>query len=549
MGKIIHFNDDARRRLQVGVDQLADTVKVTLGPKGRNVVLERLTGAPTITNDGVSIAREIELADQFANMGAQLVREVANKTSELTGDGTTTATLLAQSLVREGMRVLADGANAMVLRRGIEEAVELVVAELLRGAIAVDGEAQLTHVATIAAKEDERIGRAVGEALARVGEDGVVSVEESDLPGISVDFVEGLHVENGHVSPYLIRDRQRMETVLENPYVLMTTQPISTVQELMGAIGQVMRRPEPLIILAEKVDGAALGMLVQNNRHGTMEATAIRAPGFGHRRVAYLEDLAAFVGGQVITPETGLSLEQVELEWLGRARRVIVTEDATTFIEGAGSAEAVAARLAEIGVELERATHEADVDALRERRARLSSRLAVIRVGGATDVETKERLRRTEGSLDASRAAMAEGIVPGGGTALLRAASALDGVELDGDRAAGVDVVRGVLGDPLYWIASNAGYDGDEIVAHVREMPAGHGLNALTGNYGDLIADGVIDPVRVTRLSLQHAASVAALLLTTEALVAEELVGQPGAIVAPDFGDLAEGMARPSSPV
>jgi chaperonin GroEL len=549
MGKIIYFNDDARRRLQRGVDQLADTVKVTLGPKGRNVVLERLTGAPTITNDGVSIAREIELSDQFANMGAQLVREVADKTSELTGDGTTTATLLAQSLVREGMRVLGDGANPMVLRRGIEEAVELVVAELLRSAQAVGDAGHLAHVATIAAKEDERIGRAVAEALGRVGEDGVVSIEESDLPGISVDFVEGLHVENGHVSPYLIRDRQRMETVLENPYVLMTTQPISTVQELMGAIGQVMRRPEPLIILAEKVDGAALGMLVQNNRHGTMEATAIRAPGFGHRRVAYLEDLAAFVGGQVITPETGLNLEQVELEWLGRARRVIVTEDATTFIEGGGSAEGVAGRLNEINVELARATHESDIDALRERRARLSSRLAVIRVGGATDVETKERLRRTEGSLAASRAAMAEGIVPGGGTALLRASRALDGLELYDDRAAGIDVVRSVLADPLYWIASNAGYDGDAVIEQVRDMPDGHGLNALTGDYGDLIADGVIDPVRVTRLSLQHAASVAALLLTTEALVAEELLGQPGAILAPGFGDLAEGMARPSSPV
>src|ERR1700709_1206160 len=363
MGKIIHFNNDARRRLQAGVDELADTVKVTLGPKGRNVVLERLTGAPTITNDGVSIAREIELSDQFANMGAQLVREVADKTSELTGDGTTTATLLAQSLVREGMRVLADGANPMLLRRGIEEAVELVVAELLRSAVPVGDAGHISHVATIAAKEDERIGKAVGEALTRVGEEGVVSIEESDLPGITVEFVEGLHVENRHVSPYLIRDRQRMETVLENPYVLMTTQPISTVQELMGAIGQVMRRPEPLIILAEKVDGAALGMLVQNNRHGTMEATAIRAPGFGHRRIAYLEDLAAFTGGQVITPEAGLSLEQVDLDMLGRARRVIVREDSTTFIEGAGTEEAVAGRMHEISVELERATDEAELDA------------------------------------------------------------------------------------------------------------------------------------------------------------------------------------------
>jgi chaperonin GroEL len=549
MGKIIHFNDDARRRLQAGVDVLADTIKVTLGPKGRNVVLERLTGAPTITNDGVLIARELELSDQFANMGAQLVREVADKTSELAGDGTTTATLLAQSLIREGMRVLADGVNPMLLRRGIEEAVELVVADLVRSARDVTDPGLLIHVATIAAKEDERIGRAVAEALERVGEDGVVSIEESELPGISVEFVEGLHVENGHMSPYLIRDRMRMETVFDNPYVLMTTQPISTVQELMGAIGHIMRRPEPLVILAEKVDGAALGMLVQNNQHGTMEATAIRAPGFGHRRVAYLGDLAAFTGGSVITPEAGLSLDEVQLESLGRARRVIVSEDSTTFIEGAGSEEAVESRLNEIRVELERATHDVDIEALRERRARLSSRLAVIRVGGATAVETKERLRRTEGSLAAARAALAEGIVPGGGTALLRAERALADAERDGDRGVGMDVVRAVLGDPLFWITSNAGYDGQAVVDQVRAMPDGHGLNALTGEFGDLIQSGVIDPVRVTRLSLQHAASVAALMLTTEAVIAEELIGQPGAILAPGFGDLAEGMARPSSPI
>ncbi|MEY2515369.1 MAG: chaperonin GroEL, partial [bacterium] len=313
--------------------------------------------------------------------------------------------------------------------------------------------------------------------------------------------------------------------------------------------GQVMRRPEPLIILAEKVDGAALGMLVQNNQHGTMEATAIRAPGFGHRRIAYLEDLAAFTGGQVITPEAGLSLEAVELESLGRARRVIVREDYTTFIEGAGTEESVEGRLNEIRVELERATHDTDIDALRERRARLSSRLAVIRVGGATAVETKERLRRTEGSLAAARAAMSEGIVAGGGTALLRAERALDGVSTDGDRGAGIDVVRAALSDPLFWIASNAGYDGQAVVDQVRAMPDGHGLNALTGTFGDLFVSGVVDPVRVTRLSLQNAASVAALMLTTEALVAEELIGQPGAIMAPGYGDLAEGMARPSSPV
>ena len=419
-------------------------------------------------------------------MGAQLVREVADKTSELTGDGTTTATLLAQSLVREGMRVLADGVNPMLLRRGIEEAVDLVVAELLRSA-------RPSTTPTICATSPRSPPRRTSGSAApsprrcdRVGEDGVVSVEEDDLPGISVDFVEGLHVENGHLSPYLIRDRMRMETVLDNPYVLMTTQPISTVQELMGAIGQIMRRPEPLIILAEKVDGAALGMLVQNNQHGTMEATAIRAPGFGHRRVAYLEDLAAFTGGQRDHARGRADPRAGRARALGRARRVIVTEDATTFIEGAGRRRSVAGRLNEITVELERATHEADVDSLRERRARLSSQLAVIRVGGATDVETKERLRRTEGSLAATRAAMAEGFVPGGGTALLRAETALDGVELEGDRAAGVDVVRSVLADPLFWIASNAGYDGQAVVDQVRAMPDGHGLNALTGEFGDL---------------------------------------------------------------
>jgi chaperonin GroEL len=549
MGKILHFNDQARRLLQAGVDELADTVKVTLGPKGRNVVLERLTGAPTITNDGVSIAREIELSDPFKNMGAQLVREVANKTSDLTGDGTTTATLLAQSLVRAGMLVLDEGANPMVLRRGIEEAVDLVVAELARHARAVDGVEPLRHVATIAAKEDERIGAAVAEALHRVGDEGVVSIEESEIPGIAVDFVEGLHVENGHASPYLVRDQVRMETVFDDPYILMTTGPISSVQDLMPTLDQVMRSPRPLVVLAEKVDGAALGMLVRNNQHGTLEAVAVRAPGFGHRRIAYLEDLAAFTGGRVISPDAGLTLDHVRPETFGRARRVIVSEDSTTIIEGAGSGEVVQARMAQIRVELGRATQDHDIEALRERLARLASRLAVIRVGGATDVELKERFRRTEGALAATRAAMAEGIVAGGGTALLRAESALADVDLEGDRGVGVDVVRSVLADPLFWIATNAGYDGDTVVDQVRALPDGQGLNALTGAFGDLFEAGVVDPVKVVRLSLQHAASVAALLLTTEAVVAEEIVAQPGAILAPGFGDLAEGLARPSSPV
>ena len=552
MGKKLYFKHEARLLLQAGVDELADTVKVTLGPKGRNVVLERLTGVPMITNDGVSIAREIELTDPYKNMGAQLVREVADKTSDVTGDGTTTATVLAQSLVREGMKVLDDGANPMLLRRGIEDAVDLVVAELKRLAKPVAGLADLKGVATIAAKEDERIGAAIGEALDKVGEQGVVSIEESENPGVSVDFVEGLHVENGHLSPYLIRDQARMETAFDNPLILMTTKPISQMQELMPILGIVQRSPRPIVILAEKVDGAALGMLVQNNQHGTLEATAIRAPGFGHRRINYLEDLAAFCGGQVVTPDRGLAIEDMQLSDLGTARRVIVTGESTTFVEGGGSEEAVEARLQQIRVELERATVEGDIEALKERLARLSSRLAVIRVGGATDVELRERKRRTEGALSSTRAAMAEGIVAGGGTALLRAADVLGEINLEGDRALGVEVVRRALADPLFWIAENAGYDGTAVIDRVRTMPEGYGLNALTGDFGDLFQAGVIDPVQVTRTCLENAASVAALLLTTEAIVAEEPFApyvQPGAIMTSEIGDLAEGMARPSSPV
>jgi chaperonin GroEL len=549
MGKILHFNHDARRRLQAGVDELADTVKVTLGPKGRNVVLERLTGPPVITNDGVSIAREIELGDPFKNMGAQLVREVANKTSELTGDGTTTATVLAQALVREGMRTIDEGANPMLLRRGIEEATERVVGELARVARAVSSREELEHVATIAAKDDERIGRAVAEALERAGEDGVVTVEESDDAGIEVDFVEGMLVENGFMSPYMARDQHRMETVFENPYILLTTKPITQAQDLMPVLGQIMRDPRPLVVVAEKVDGAALGMLIQNTTHGTLEAVAIRAPGFGHRRIAHLQDLAVFTGGQVITDETGLTLESVERAWLGTARRVVVTASSTTFLEGGGSGDAIDARLGQIRAEVERAPQERDRDVARERLAKLANRLAVIRVGAATDVELDEKRRRTEGALSATRAAMAEGIVPGGGTALLRAERVLDDLDLKGDYATGADIVRRVLAEPAFWIAANAGFDGQAVIDQVRAMPDSDGLDALTGEFGDLLAKGVIDPVRVTRLTLQHAVSVAALLLTTEAVVAEELIAQPGAVIAPGFGDLAEGLARPSSPV
>jgi chaperonin GroEL len=549
MGKILHFNHDARRRLQAGVDELADAVKVTLGPKGRNVVLERMTGAPTITNDGVSIAREIELSDPFKNMGAQLVREVATKTSDLTGDGTTTATLLAQGIVREGMLTIDEGANPMLLRHGIEVATERVVEHLRGQARPVSGRDDLRHVATIAGKEDARIGEAVAEALDHVGEEGVVTVEESPLPGISVEFVEGMLVENGMVSPYLATDQTRMETVYEDPYIFMTTKPISAVQDLMPLLDQVMKQPRPLVILAEKVDGAALGMLVHNAAHGTLEAVAVRAPGFGHRRIAHLKDLAAFTGGEVITEEAGLTLENVRREYLGSARRVIVTEHSCTFVEGAGTAETIEARLGQIRNEAERAPHETDREIARERLAKLASRLAVIHVGAATDVVLTEKRARTEGALAATRAAVSEGIVPGGGTALLRAEEALEDLGLEGDYAIGADLVRRVLSEPLYWIATNAGYDGRAAIDQVRAMSNGGGLNALTGEFGDMVQDGVIDPVRVTRLTIENAASVAALLLTTEAIVAEELLAQPGAIIAPGFGDLAEGLARPSSPV
>lgn len=550
MGKILYFNQEARQLLQAGVNELADTVKVTLGPKGRNVVLERLTGPPQITNDGVSIAREIELSDPLKNMGAQLVREVANKTSDAAGDGTTTATLLAQAIVREGMRALQEGANPMLLRRGIEDATERVVQRLQASARQVSGQAELMHVATIAAKEDERIGAAVAQALDHVGPEGVVTLEEMALPGIEVEFVEGMQVDNGHFSPYLIADTERMETVFENPAILLTNFAINHVQDLMPTLDAVMKGGNrPLLIFAEKVDGAALGLLVQNNQHGTLQAMAVRAPGFGHRRIAHLHDLAAFTGGQVISSEQGVTLANVTPESFGTARRVVVTEDSTVLVDGGGSDERVRARLGQIRVELGRATQDTDIDVLRERLAKLSSSLAVVHVGGATEPELKEKFRRTEGALSATRAAVSEGIVAGGGTALMRCASELDDLGLQGDYRRGAQVVRDVLAEPLFWVATNAGYDGQSVIDQVRAMPDGHGLNALTGEFGDLFAAGVIDPLRVTRLTIQHAASVAALMLTTEALVAEELVAQPGAVIAPGFGDLAEGLARPSSPV
>jgi chaperonin GroEL len=437
----------------------------------------------------------------------------------------------------------------MLLRTGIEEGVSRVVAALQEMARPVEGP-DLVKVATIAAKEDRGIGSVVAEALEKVGPDGVVNIEEGDEPGVSVRFVEGVVVENGMLSPYMIRDPARMETVFENPLVFMTNKPLKHPNDLMPMLNAAGRDgARPLVILCETAEASALGMLVHNTQSGALQAVAVRAPGFGHRRIQHLGDIAAFCGGTVVAEEAGLSLEEIDPSYFGTARRVIVTQDDCTFIEGGGTSEAVSGRLAQLRMELSRAVHDRDVEILQERIARLSANLAVIRVGAPTEPALKERFRRTEGALAATQAAVSEGVVPGGGTALLRSAGAIDGHGLAGDYARGAEIVRSVLKEPLYWIASNAGYDGQAAIDQVLAAPDGHGLNALTGEFGDLFDKGVIDPVRVTRLSLEHAASVAALLLTTEALVAEELIAQPGAILAPGFGDLAEGLARPSSPI
>lgn len=547
MAKDLRFNVEARRLLEAGVNALADAVKVTLGPKGRNAVIEKLTGPPTITNDGVTIAREIQLRDPFANMGAQLVKEVANKTNGVAGDGTTTATVLAQALVREGLRAVDDGANPMLLKGGIQQAVAAVISELEERTRQISGAAELAHVATLSANNDTEIGETIAAAMARVGRNGVVTVEDSPSFGLDVSFVDGVEFDHGYISPYMATDKDRMETVFENPYILFTNEKISKVQTLMPLLEQVTRSGSPLVILAETVDGPALGMLVANNVHDTFKSVVVRAPGFGHRRIAELEDLAVFTGGQVVTGDAGLSLEAVRLDQLGRCRKITVTESSTTLVGGAGSNEAMFARIEQIKRELERAENEHDQDNLQLRIARLSGSVAVIHVGAATGVELKEKQHRVEDSLSATRAALEEGIVAGGGTALAQCEAALDRLELTGDASAGRDIVRRALGEPLRWISINAGYDGDEVLGRVASLPAGHGFNALSGEYGDMFTLGVVDPLKVTRSALQSAASVAALLLTTETLVVEEIIQNPGAIVAPGFGDLAEGMVRPSN--
>lgn len=546
MAKELRFNSDARSRLEQGVNALADAVKVTLGPKGRNAILEKLTGPPTITNDGVTIAREIQLRDPFANMGAQLVKEVAMKTNGVVGDGTTTATVLAQAMVREGLRAVDAGANPMRVRRGIERAVPVVVEALRENSIQVR-EKDLYRIAALAASDDDAIGDVISRAVEYVGLTGVVTTDESDVPGMDVAVVDGIGFDHGYISGYMVTDHERMEAVLDNPLILLTNKKISQVQEIMPTIEVAKRADRPLVVIAEDVDGPALQLLVGGNMHRTMQSVVVRAPGFGHRRVAELEDLAVALGGHVIAKDTGIELTEITREHLGSCDRITATEGDTTIIGAHGQQNLIDARVSQLEAQRERAKLDADQDMLDVRIARLTGRVAVIRVGGATSVELRERMLRVEDALAATRAALEAGIVSGGGTALAQAHRALSMLELVGDEAIGRDVVRRALAEPLRWIAINAGFEGDDVVDVVVDLPLGHGFNALTGEYGDMFDEGIIDPFKVTRAALESAASIAALLITTETAVVEEVVGQPGAIMAPGFGDLAEGMIRPSN--
>ena len=547
MAKELRYNTEARARLEQGVNALADAVKVTLGPKGRNAVLEKLTGPPTITNDGVTIAREIQLADPFANMGAQLVKEVAMKTNGMVGDGTTTATVLAQAMVREGLRAVDAGANPMRLRRGIERTVPVVLQALTEQAVPISGRDDLLRIASLAASDDDAIGEVITRAVEHVGEVGVITTEESDTLGLTVDVVDGIEFDHGYISAYMVTNPERMEAVLENPVILLTNKKITAVQEIMPTIEAAKRADRPLLVLAEDVDGPALQLLVGGNMHKTMQSVVVRAPGFGHRRVAELEDLAVALGGHVIAKDTGIELSEVAREHLGSCDRITVTENETTIVGAHGEQELINARVGHLEAQRERARIDADRDNLELRIARLTGRVAVIRVGGATSVELKERMLRVDDALAATRAALEAGVVSGGGTALAQAHRALADLNLPGDEGIGTQVVRRALAEPLRWIAHNAGFEAEDVVQIVEDLPLGHGFNALTGEYGDMFEEGVIDPLKVTRAALESAASIAALLITTETAIVEHVVGNPGAIIAPGFGDLAEGMVRPSN--
>jgi chaperonin GroEL len=522
MAKMLSYSEDARKELERGVNKLADAVKVTLGPKGRNVVIDKKWGAPTITKDGVTVAREIEIEDPYQNMGAQLAKEVATKTNDIAGDGTTTATVLAQAIVKEGLRNVAAGANPMSLKRGIDKAVERVVEAIAAQARDIETQDEIAQVAAISANNDDAIGKVLADAMDKVGKDGVITVEESQTFGMELDFVEGMQFDKGYISPYMVTDPERMEVEFEDPYILVANQKVSAVQDLLPVLEKVMQAGRPLIIIAEDLEGEALATLVVNKIRGTFQSAAVKAPGFGERRKAMLQDIAILTGGQVISEEVGLKLDNASLDLLGRARKVVITKDDTTIVEGAGSEDDIKGRINQIKAEIDKTDSDWDREKLQERLAKLSGGVAVVKVGAATETELKEVKHRIEDALSATRAAVEEGVVAGGGTSLIQAEAGLDKLELEGDEATGARIIHKALSSPLYWIASNAGLEGSVVVERVRGMEAGHGLNALTGDYENLIEAGIIDPAKVTRSALQNAASIAGLLLTTEALVADK---------------------------
>jgi chaperonin GroEL len=518
--KELLFNEDARRALERGVNVLADAVKVTLGPKGRYVVLDKKFGAPTITNDGVTIAREIELEDVFENQGAQLVREVATATNDVAGDGTTTATVLAQAIVREGLKNVAAGANPMGLKRGIERAVELVVENLKSQSKEISGKEEIARVATISARERE-IGDVIADAIEKVGKDGVVNVEEGQTFGLELEFTEGMQFDKGYLSPYMITDAERMEAVLDDPYVLIANQKIGAVKDILPVLEQVIQAGKPLVIVAEDVEGESLATIVVNKLRGTFTAVAVKAPGFGDRRKRMLEDIAILTGGEVITEEMGLKLENTKLSQLGRARKVVVDKDSTTIIDGAGDSEAIKARIKQLKSEIETTDSDFDREKLQERLAKLAGGVAVVKVGAATETEMKEKKHRVEDALQATRAALEEGIVPGGGVALLNAVKAITLDQFEGDERTGASIIARALEEPIRQLANNAGMEGSVVVDTIHRGTKGHGLNVETGVYEDLVKSGIIDPTMVTRSALQNAASIAKNILTTEAVVAE----------------------------
>jgi chaperonin GroEL len=521
MPKIIEFDEDARRHLERGVDKLADAVKVTLGPRGRNVVIDKKWGAPTITNDGVTVAKEVELENPYENLGAQLAKEVATKTNDVAGDGTTTATVLAQAMVHLGLRSVAAGANPMDLKRGIDAAAAEVSDRLLKSAREVTEQGEIANVATISA-QDPKIGDLIAEAFSKVGKDGVITVEESPTLGLSLEFTEGLQFDKGYISPYFITDQDRLEAVLEDAYVLVNQAKISSMADFLPILEKVAQTKKPLLVIAEDVEAEALATIVVNKIRGLLNIAAVKAPGFGDRRKAMLADIATLTGATVVSEELGIKLESVGLEALGSARRIVVTKDDTTIIDGAGDGTAIEERIRQIRTEIEATDSDWDREKLQERLAKLSGGVCVLRAGAATEVELKEKKHRLEDAISATRAAIEEGIIAGGGSALVHVAMELDDLGRTGDEATGVSVVRKALSEPARWIAMNAGQEGSVVVAKVRDLPAGHGYNAATDEYGDLIAQGVIDPVKVTRSAVQNAASIAGMLLTTETLVVEK---------------------------